>query len=201
MRGRWRVAGLVAVAVLAAAGPVLAQSKCAKLQLLAAGMAARRYTACAARAAETGSPRDQVCLDAVVDKLRHKWDRAVARDDCPLAATAVDAQAALDSFLAALTGLVLPAAHCCDTGPTCFAAPSIDESTCASELLGTLGPPGSVCGGGGDCVAPPASGGPCCELSYTCVAGPSGDATTCTSAGGTFHASAVCDADGHCVTP
>jgi len=202
-RGASRLGGLVILAAVAADSPVLAQSKCAKIQLLASGQAAGRSTACAARAAETGAPLDQACLDAAAEKLRRKWARAVSRGDCPTPASVDDGQAVVDAFLGAVVALTLPAAapHCCDTGPACYAAPSIDASTCPFELLGTLGPPGSVCGGAGDCVAPPASGGPCCELSYTCVTGSSVDAPTCTSAGGTYHASAVCDASGACVTP
>lgn len=201
--GPSRLAGLAILAAVAVDGPVLAQSKCASLQLSAAGLAARRYAACAARAADTGAALDQACLDAAADKLRRKWQRAVSRADCPAAASADDAQAVVEQFLGALLALTLPsaAAHCCDTGATCFAAPSIDASTCPFELLGTLGPPGSVCSGAGDCVVPPASGGPCCELPYTCVTGSTTDAPNCTAAGGTFHASAVCDANGHCVTP
>ena len=200
--GASRLGGLVVLAAIAADGPVFAQSKCAKLQLLAAGQAARRHAACAARVAQTGAPLDQTCVDAVTEKLRRKWERAMTRGDCPTAASADDAQAAVDAFLAAVLGLALPgsAARCCDTGPACFAAPSIDASTCPFELLGTLGPPGSVCDGAGDCTAPPAVGGPCCQLTYTCVTGSTVDAPACEMVEGTYHASAVCNGSGACVT-
>lgn len=95
------------------------------------------------------------------------------------------------------------AARCCDTGPTCYGSPSIDESTCTLELLGTLGPPGSDCDGAtGDCVTPPGAGGPCCQLDYdVCVAGPSVDAPTCATVDGTYQASAICDGSGACLAP
>ena len=200
-RGASRLGGLVVLAAIAADGPVLAQSKCAKFQLLAAGQAARRYTVCAAGAAVTGAALDQACLDTAADKLRGKWERAVARGDCPTSTSADDARAAVEAFLAAVVGLTLPgaAAHCCDTGTACYVAPSIDSSTCQFELSGTLGPPGSVCDGAADCVATPTAGGPCCQLSYACVTGSNFDAPTCTAAGGTYQASAVCDAGGACV--
>jgi hypothetical protein len=201
-RGVSRLGGLVVLVAVAADGPVLAQSRCAKGQLLATGLAARRYTACAARAADLGAPLDQTCLDMAADKLRRKWERAVSRGDCATAGSADDALAVVDAFLASVLALTLPgaAAHCCDTGAGCFAAPSIDSSTCSFELSGTLGPPGSVCDAAGDCTLPPASGGPCCELSYTCATG-SVDASTCAAAGGTYHALAVCNPSGACVAP
>jgi hypothetical protein len=200
-RGASRLGWLVILAAIAAGSPVRAQSKCAKFQLLATGQAARRYTACAANAAETGAPLDQACLDTVADKLRRKWERAVARGDCPTAAAADDAQAVLETFLAAAVGLTLPgaAAHCCDAGSACYVAPSIDASSCQFELSGTLGPPGSVCDGAADCATTPASAGPCCQLSYVCVTGSNFDAGTCAAAGGSYHAAAVCDASGACV--
>src|SRR5262245_17286038 len=126
---------LIVVGITATAAPAEAQSKCAKIQLLATGQAARSQAICAARAAETGEAIDQACLDAATDKLARKWERAVARGDCPTAASAGDGYQLVNSFRAALVDVVIPAAasHCCDAGIACYAGASIDASTCPFE--------------------------------------------------------------------
>ena len=192
----------IALGLAMSIAPAHAQSRCAKLQLLAAGQAARQQAVCAARAAASGSAIDAACLTRAADKLRRKWDRAVARGDCPTTASATDGQSLVSAFLDSLLTAVQPAAgRCCDTGPSCFAAPSIDAPACELELLGTLGPHGSVCdGASGDCVVPPGAGGLCCELPYeVCVAGTNVDAGNCAAVGGTHHTSAICDVAGTCV--
>jgi len=109
----------------------------------------------------------------------------------------------VDGFAATLTATLDPplVSHCCDVGASCFAAASIDQAICAFELLGTPGPPGSVCDGAtGDCVLPPGTGGPCCALSSlsVCSAGPTLDPANCFAAGGLDYPMAVCVPSGTC---
>lgn len=202
-----RCARLLLVAVVLVptlATPARAQSRCAQVQFAAAGEAARRKANCASKAAALGIPVDAGCLAVADARLARRWATAVARGDCPTAADGGAAQGVVDGFLAALTqALTPPPSRCCDTGPRCFAGPSIDGATCPYELLGTLGAPGSVCdGASGDCVAPPGSGGTCCALpGSVCTAGPSDAPADCVAAGGQSFSSAVCQPTGACTAP
>jgi hypothetical protein len=190
-------------AVLAACGWAHAQSKCDKLRFLAAGHVARLQAACAAEAAAGATAVDPACLAAAAGKLQRKWDRATARGDCSATTDAPAVQAIVDDFLSVLGDAVQPPTvqACCDTGPSCFAGPSIDAPGCELELFGTLGPPGSVCDGAGDCTAPPGTGGSCCSLTSLslCSAGPGVDPQACLLAGGLDFPSAVCEPSGGCV--
>jgi hypothetical protein len=184
----------------------LAQSQCAKLQYSAAGAAAHRKAACAAKAAAAGAPVDAACLAAADARLAQRWAKAIARGDCPTTAEAAGAQEAVDSFLASLNALLEPPAvsHCCATATTCFAGPSIDEASCTSELFGTPGEPGSVCDGAtGACVPPPGAGGSCCSLTTLgiCTAGPGVAPAACVAAGGLDFPGGVCLPSGACAIP
>jgi hypothetical protein len=97
----------------------LAQSQCAKLQYSAAGAAAHRKAACAAKAAAAGAPVDAACLAAADARLAQRWAKAIARGDCPTTAEAADAEEAVDSFLASLNALpprTLPGGDAVDVG-------------------------------------------------------------------------------------
>jgi hypothetical protein len=182
-----------------------AASVCAKLRYKIAAAGAKAKAACYARAAGSGATVDTTCLTRADDALARKWVKATANGDCPTTADAATAQGLVDAFLAGLVDVLEPptVSYCCATGSSCFAGPVIDASTCF-ELLGTLGPPGSVCEGAtGACVAPPGSGGPCCALPQlsVCAAGPGGDPADCSNAGGFHVPNAVCLPSGACVVP
>ena len=201
--GRSLLAALVVGPVLV--GSASAQSICAKLQYKAAGAAARSRAACAARAAVGGVPIDRACLDAADARLARKWGRALAYGDCPTAADDSAARSVVAGFLSGLTAILEPPteSHCCDTGPSCFASPTIDAASCAGELFGTIGAPGTVCDGMGNCVPPPATGGSCCTLPSigVCSAGPGVDPSACLVAGGLDFPSGVCLESGACAVP
>lgn len=209
MSSQWHWATLPSLVLLAgfAADAVAdAPSKCDKLRFLAAGHAVRLEMACAAAAAAAGTTVDAGCLANAAERLGRKWERAGARGDCTTTVDTGAAQAIVDGFVAALDHALHPPVlqNCCDTGPACFAGPSIDASGCQLELFGTLGPPGSVCDGAtGDCVAPPATGGPCCSLTSlsVCSAGPGLNAQDCLLAGGLDYPAAVCEPSGSCALP
>jgi hypothetical protein len=194
---------LVVAAVLV--GSAAAQSTCAKLQYKAAGTAARARAACAAVAAAAGVPIDQACLDAADARLARRWAKALERGDCPTSADDSAARSVVEGFLSGLTAILEPPteSHCCDTGPSCFASPTIDAASCAGELFGTIGAPGTVCDGMGNCVPPPATGGSCCTLPSigVCSAGPGVDPSTCLAAGGLDFPSGVCLESGACAIP
>jgi hypothetical protein len=193
-------------AAFAAGATAGAPSKCDKLRLRAVGHAVRLRMACEASAAAAGTTVDAGCLANAAERLRRKWERAAARGDCATTIDTAAAQALVDEFAAALDKALHPPVvqNCCDTGALCFAGPSIDAAGCQLELSGTLGPPGSVCDGAtGDCVAPPASGGPCCSLTSLslCSAGPGLSAQDCQLAGGLDHPAGVCEPSGSCALP
>jgi hypothetical protein len=197
---------LVLLAGFAADAAADAPSKCDKLRFLAAGPAVRLQMACAGAAAAAGTTVDPACLAIAAERLGRKWERAGARGDCTTAVDTSTAQTIVDGFTAALDQALHPPIlqNCCDTGALCFAGPSIDAPGCELELSGTLGLPGTVCDGAtGDCVAPPATGGPCCSLTSLtlCSAGPSLNAQDCVLAGGLDYPAGVCEPSGSCALP
>jgi len=182
-----------------------AASVCAKLQYKIAAAGAKAKAACHAKAAGSGQAVDATCLLRAEEKLAQKWDRAAVIGDCPTTADAATAQGVVDAFLAGLGAVLEPptVSYCCNTGSGCFAGPVIDAPNCL-ELLGTLGPPGSICEGAtGTCVAPPGTGGSCCALPQysVCTAGPTVDPAGCVTAGGFDVPNAVCLPSGACVFP
>jgi hypothetical protein len=198
---------LTLAALLAAlpGGPALAESACAKLWYRVAAQAAKAKASCHAKAAASGLPVDGTCLAAADATLAIKWSKAALKGDCPTSAGADDAQQVVDAYIANLVDLLTPptVSFCCATGTSCFAGPVIDASTCL-ELLGTLGPPGSVCeGASGSCVPPPGVGGSCCALPQfsVCTAGPTVDPAACVTGGGFDVPFAVCLPSGACVFP
>jgi hypothetical protein len=193
------VLGIVVVGLPCAAA---AASLCGKLQYKIAAGGARAKAACHAKASGSGVPIDTTCLARAEEQLARKWAKAAVIGDCPTSADAATVQAAVDAFLAALVAVLEPS-NCCNTGSSCFAGPVIDASTC-SELLGTLGPPGSVCEGAtGACVAPPGTAGSCCAFPQysSCTAGPTVDSADCVAAGGSDVPNAVCLPSSACVAP
>jgi hypothetical protein len=206
-RRRPRTTRALALALLAWTLPAdgADPSACAKLQIKAAAAGAKAKAACHAKAAGTGSPVDQTCVAAADEKLARKWEKATLRGDCPTSADAAVAQGLVDAFVAGLLDALEPptVSYCCDTGTACYAGPVIDASTCL-ELLGTLGPPGSVCEGAtGACVPPPGTGGSCCAFPQfsVCTAGPSADPAGCVTGGGLDVPFAVCLPSGACAFP
>jgi len=190
------------IAVLTTADTFAAQSRCAKLWFRVAGEGAKATAACHAKAIGGGTAVDPTCLAAAGEKLTRKWTKATREGDCPTAADAASAQERVDAFLAAIEDLLTPptVSHCCATGSACYAGSSIDAGTCL-ELLGTLGPPGSVCEGStGACVAPPGTGGSCCDLPQfsLCTAGPGVTPANCVTGGGLDVPNAVCHDVGAC---
>lgn len=196
-----------ALLVVGAGSTASAQSVCAKLWFRVAAEGAKTKAACHAKAAVTGAPVNPACLAAAEEKLVRKWNKATIKGDCPTAAQADDAQEVVDAFVADVVALLTPTpplpSRCCATGSSCFAGPPIDESACL-ELLGTMGPPGSVCDGAtGACVAPPGAGGSCCMLPQfsVCNAGPEVTPAGCVTGGGLDVPNAVCRPDGACAFP
>jgi len=182
-----------------------AASLCGRLQYKIAAEGAQAKAVCHAKAIGSGAPVDATCLATAEEKLVRKWAKAAVKGDCQTNADAATAQAVVDDFLAALVAVLEPSpvSHCCNTASSCFAGPVIDASTCL-ELLGTLGPPASVCEGAtGTCVAPPGTGGSCCALPQysTCTAGPTVDPAACVTAGGFDVPNAVCLPSGACALP
>jgi hypothetical protein len=63
---------------------------------------------------------------------------------------------------------------------------------------GVAGVAGTLCGGDGACVLPPATEGPCCEdvqsgpLAGKCVSGPSISDVDCANVGGSFTSDGLC---------
>ena len=196
---------MLAVVVFGLPCAAAAASVCAKLQYKIAAAGAKAKAACHAKAAGSGAPVDTTCLANAEQKLALKWAKATVKGDCPTIADAATAQGIVDAFLAGLVAALEPptVSYCCATGPSCFAGPVIDASTCL-ELLGTLGPPGTVCEGAtGTCVTPPGTGGSCCALPQfsVCTAGPTVDPAGCVTGGGFDVPNAVCLPSGACVFP
>jgi hypothetical protein len=104
-----------------------------------------------------------------------------------------------------LVAILEPAteSHCCDVGASCFASPMLDAASCAGELFGTIGAPGTVCDGTGNCVRPPGMGGSCCTVPSigVCGAGPGVDPSDCLAAGGLDFPVGVCLESGACAIP
>jgi hypothetical protein len=202
--GRITCVAAFAALVMGSADTASAQSACAKLWLRVAADGAKAAAACHGKAAATGGAVDPACLTAVEEKVTRKWAKATLKGDCPTAADAAAAQSRIDAFIASIVELLTPT-RCCNTGNTgsaCYAGPTMDAEGC-SELLGTLGPGGSVCEGStGTCVAPPGAGGSCCSLPFSvCTAGPSVPPASCVAAGGVDMPNAVCTESGTCAMP
>lgn len=195
----WLAAGAVSTA------GAVGQSICAKVQLKVAAAGAKAKAACHASAIGEGNAVDAACLRAAEDKVARKWVKATLKGDCPTALDAATAQGIVDGFVAEFLDALEPptVSYCCATGSSCWAGPPIDPSSCL-ELLGTLGPPGSVCEGAtGACVASPGAGGSCCTLPQfqVCSAGPGVPPAGCVTAGGFDVPNAVCLPNGACVFP
>jgi hypothetical protein len=201
--GRITGAALFAALIVGCVDTAAAQSACAKLWIRVAADGAKAAAACHAKAAALGAAVDSTCLGAAAEKVGRKWAKATGKGDCPTTADAAAAQSRIDAFLAAIVDLLTPPPRrCCNTGSACYAGPTMDADGC-SELLGTLGPAGSVCEGStGTCVAAPGAGGSCCSLPFAvCTAGPSVPPAGCVAAGGVDMANAVCPESGACALP
>lgn len=193
--------GALLALLLAAAGPAHAQteSKCTSLKLKAVGEYFAAVSKCRSKAVAKGESSDPMCVVDASDRLARRISKAERRGDCLTTEVELPVGGVLDQAVDAVHIVLAPT--CCDLGDQCA---WLSEDFCLS-LFATPGAPGTVCGGSGECVAPPAQAGPCCEdASLTrgarvCL----GNETevNCGGRDGIYSASALCRPNQTCVAP
>jgi len=192
---------LLALLFAAAASPAHAQteSKCTALKLKAAGEYFAAVSKCRSKGVAQGEGSDPMCVVDASDRLARRISKAERRGDCLTTEVELPVSGVLDQAVDAVHLVLVPT--CCDLGNQCT---WLSEDFCLTRL-GTPGGPGTVCGGSGDCVAPPAQAGPCCEdASLTrglrvCLANET--EVDCGAREGTWSASALCRPNQTCVAP
>ncbi len=194
-----RIARLFAALVLAIAGPASAQddSKCSSAKYKAAGKYVQAQAGCRAKALGRGKVVDPDCPPKTTAQFATGFLKAEGKDDCITTGDEAAIQALADAFVTDLIDALQPP-RCCVNNPTCFWVR--DEAACTARV-GVLGPPGSVCDGSTECLAPPATPGNCCQdfVSGTPIACATGINTAdCVQLGGLSFPGTVCTPEGLC---
>ena len=157
-RARLALAAALSLVLAAPAGAQLA-SKCTAAKYKAAAKYASAQVGCRSKAVTKDDPVDPDCEARARAKLATAVAKAEAKADCLTSGDGSQVEALADAFVADLADLLQPPV-CCANNSVCLWVR--DAASCLVRS-GTLGPPGSVCDGAGECVAPPAAPGACCQ--------------------------------------